>query len=94
MGFNVSNNTRRLNIVQQPSADFLDWHFLATCPRCLEQRPVPVTVLASRNAGNHLVGETVERLRCGAPVCGAMPSSIVILNRLHRVILHGPGAMG
>jgi len=27
-GSNVSNNTKRLNVVQRPLADFLDWRFL------------------------------------------------------------------
>lgn len=94
MGFNVSNDTKRLNIVQRPLADFLDWRFLVTCARCREQRALQVTALASRYRRHHSVGETAERLRCGVPRCGALPSSVHFVNRLHRVILHGPGAIG
>ena len=60
------------------------------CLRCRELRELRVFRLAGRIGGRHTVGDVVPRLRCSR--CGEAPDYVPIRNRLHRVILLGPGA--
>ncbi len=49
--------------------------------------------LLDRIDGQIRVGAAVDKLRCSAPRCGLRPDRVVIYNRLHRVVLVGPGAL-
>ena len=92
MGHNIKNTTLRANIVVRPIGDFKDWRFVMHCSRCRLTRMMPVAGLVRRYSDAHLVGEVVGRFVCATPRCGSMPSSVHLASRLHRVVLHGPGA--
>ena len=91
MGHNISNFTRRANIVVRPIGDFNGWQFVLHCSRCRVRRILPVAGLVKRYGASPLIGDVVERFICGSPNCGAMPFSVHYESRLHRVVLHGPG---
>ena len=93
MGHNISNSTRRINIMAGPIGSFHEWTLEIGCPRCRDRREVRMLDLLDRIDGQIRVGAAVDKLRCSAPRCGLRPDRVVIYNRLHRVVLVGPGAL-
>ncbi len=93
MGHNVSNGKRLTAVMGSHLADFAGWTLVIRCPRCRETTELRVQDLLVAH-GARQVSEVVMRLRCSRPRCGFRPDQVALRNRLHNVILVGPGAYG
>ena len=96
MGHNIPNRVRRANLLvtRLGSLAGQDWAFVVTCPNCRQTRERRLDQMIEQYGPDRL-DSVVRRFRCSAPTCSARPRPSVVLlrNRLHRVILLGPGAM-
>ena len=92
MAANVKNHVRRANLITTPIGHLAEAHLSIQCGRCRLQRTVPVRGYVDRYGGQHLLGDLLNRVVCGDPVCRAIPGIITLHARGRRVILLGPGA--
>jgi hypothetical protein len=91
MGFNVSNSKRRSAVLAGTLEEFAGWILTIQCPRCRHQRVLPVSDFLVLYRGDQKIGSLVNRLRCSTPGCSSPPARVAIANRLHEVVLVGPG---
>lgn len=92
MAANIKNHVRRAHVLVRPLSDFSGDVLLIQCSRCHSRRRLLVCTLVASHGGQHLVGHVLNRLVCKAQGCKAIPGFVSLHTRLHRVILHGPGA--
>jgi len=59
MGYNISNRTRRLNILAGAIGAFHEWTLIVGCPRCRDRREVRVVDLLDHCDGQERVGAVV-----------------------------------
>ena len=95
MGHNIPNRVRRANLLvtRLGCLGGVGWVFVLTCSKCGRTHERPLDPLIGRFGAARL-DSVVRRFRCSActrsmPI---RPSVVLLSNRLHTVILLGPGA--
>jgi hypothetical protein len=79
---NVSQHKRREAFLRMPLVDLLDWHLMATCMACRQERVVSIKSLIERYGGEITLARLVPRFRCGVATCRLPPAVLRLRNRM------------